>query len=68
MIVSPPHLDNNPPESEINPSYFHVSTLSMDFSKVQNVDKVSVEKKTNFVVYNSLFKVEREKKGLEKEI
>ena len=61
MIVCPSQLDNNPPQSEINPSNFHVSTLSMDFSKVQNVDKVSVAKKTNFMVYNR-------KNGLEKAI
>ena len=36
----------------------------MDFSKVQNVDKVSVAKKTNSMVYNSLFKVERERKSV----
>ena len=40
----------------------------MDLSKVQNVDKVIVAKKTNILVYSSLFKVEREKKGLEKAI
>ena len=39
MIVSPVQLDNNPPKSEINPSDFHVSTLSMDFSKYKILTK-----------------------------
>ena len=38
----------------------------MDFSKLKNVEKVSVANRTNFVVYNLLFKVERKKKSLEK--
>ena len=64
MIILPPQLDNNPLESEINPTYFHVRKLSMDFSKVKDVDKVA--KKTNFVVYSSLFKVGGVEKAIEK--
>lgn len=70
MVVMPPDTskDKNPPHSQIDPSQFQVSTLQMDFSKVHNVDKISVSKRTNEVVYTSLLKVEREKDKLEKQI
>ena len=50
MVVFPPNKDGNPPESEIYPFEFQVSTLQMDFSKVKNVDKINVSKSKNQVV------------------
>ena len=34
MILMPPARDNNPPESQLDPSEFQVSTLQMDLSKI----------------------------------
>ena len=61
MVVMPPARDNNPPESQLDPSEFEVSTLQMDLSKIKNVDKINVSKMTNQVVYSSVMKLEREK-------
>ena len=56
MAVKPLAIDNNPLENVINRSDVQVTSLQMNFSKVKNIDKISISKETNKMVYFTLLK------------
>ena len=66
MAIMPLGRDNNPPQNVINRNDIQVTSLQMDFSKVKNIDKINISKESNKMVYSTLMKVEREKKGLQR--
>ena len=68
MAVMPLGRDNNPPQNVINHNGIQVTSLQMDLSKVENIDKINISKEGNKMVYSTLLKAEREKKRLIKKI
>ena len=68
MAIMPLGRDNNPPQNVINHNNIQVTSLQMDLSKVENIDKINISKEGNKMVYSTLLKVERENKRLIKQI
>ena len=68
MAIMPLGRDNNPLENVTNCNDIQVTSLQMDLSKVENIDKINISKEGNKMVYSTLLKAERENKRLIKKI